>query len=1126
MKYEEIIAKLTDEQKLSLAASLKSLADPAFAEAGIPALRYIGPHRANARCGYVLPSYAAMANSWNAGLIYGATAMLAAQAHADGVNFMFTPQLRLRSDPYERGMTEDPYLGDVYAHAAADAIKSCGVLPCLTGCGLSERDAAFLDKEVNPRALHEYFLRPFSSYASGENPAVAAPFTQLGGSYRNVNKNIIGGYLRKSAPNGFVVCTKADKEAGAACLAAGELLWSGDLTLLREAYENFKQLKEAVYRGESSPEELEAACAAGTALDESVLNEAADRAIGLAFLCEQFAANGRAEFPQDLSYAASLESIVLLKNKGVLPLKAGSRVAVIGRIGTPYGATTETMFAETLARGDRCAVIGAAAGYDLAGDRSDDLLDQACLCADGADTVVLFLGTDAQREEKMIVEGKVRLPANQLALLSALRERGKKVIAVLAGGLTTDMSFDAKADALLLAPVDGIRCAEALAAVLTGEVSPSGRLAVTCYDDPDGYFATLRSNKDAGKNKVGVFIGYRNYDTARLKMRYPFGFGLSYTAFEYSRLEVKGNTVSFVVRNTGRCAGSEVAQVYVGKTAPALPRPRRELKAFAKIELKPGESRKISLAVDPASLSVFAGGGYTVEGGEYTVAVGASVSDIRLTGTMQLAGAKLPRSSERMSDYLQTYSNVLSGGYTLGDVKSAGKKGKKLSYTGLTLLFVFAVAAVAIAVLDLVGLLSVWHLGYELLGFGVAVVGAVLGLILFLAGRASRKKAERKAVTVARENTADKTVHPALPYEKLFDDLFAEDRTAEKERSAPKAGADTDALRYYDPSYKLPLACQRLETFAAERGIVLGARDAMKIFASFSASRLVLVRSKTAAYMPKLLAVLSEFFGTALYADEYTGYAHAQDLLFRAGEEGFAEKTNVARALFDAPSNPRAVHIAALGGVPAEDIAAFFMPFSRYVNYPGEGNTVTLRDSGMAENSFRITPNVWFVFVLKEDTDLLQTDSYIANIASLLDLDVSVTEEAENKRETDVFGYYQLLGLARAARDGYALDEDKDWKKIDRLEAYVKKHADFDIDNKSWTRMEKYASVCLACGGEEEDALDCTLAAKLLLPVLIAGGKAEEGVSGVLGAFDAIFGDGNIPESKRIVSALGYTDAA
>ena len=1126
MKYEEIIAKLTDEQKLSLAASLKSLADPAFAEAGIPALRYIGPHRANARCGYVLPSYAAMANSWNAGLIYGATAMLAAQAHADGVNFMFTPQLRLRSDPYERGMTEDPYLGDVYAHAAADAIKSCGVLPCLTGCGLGERDAAFLDKEVNPRALHEYFLRPFSSYASGENPAVAAPFTQLGGSYRNVNKNIIGGYLRKSAPNGFVVCTKADKEAGAACLAAGELLWSGDLTLLREAYENFKQLKEAVYRGESSPEELEAACAAGTALDESVLNEAADRAIGLAFLCEQFAANGRAEFPQDLSYAASLESIVLLKNKGVLPLKAGSRVAVIGRIGTPYGATTETMFAETLARGDRCAVIGAAAGYDLAGDRSDDLLDQACLCADGADTVVLFLGTDAQREEKMIVEGKVRLPANQLALLSALRERGKKVIAVLAGGLTTDMSFDAKADALLLAPVDGIRCAEALAAVLTGEVSPSGRLAVTCYDDPDGYFATLRSNKDAGKNKVGVFIGYRNYDTARLKMRYPFGFGLSYTAFEYSRLEVKGNTVSFVVRNTGRCAGSEVAQVYVGKTAPALPRPRRELKAFAKIELKPGESRKISLAVDPASLSVFAGGGYTVEGGEYTVAVGASVSDIRLTGTMQLAGAKLPRSSERMSDYLQTYSNVLSGGYTLGDVKSAGKKGKKLSYTGLTLLFVFAVAAVAIAVLDLVGLLSVWHLGYELLGFGVAVVGAVLGLILFLAGRASRKKAERKAVTVARENTADKTVHPALPYEKLFDDLFAEDRTAEKERSAPKAGADTDALRYYDPSYKLPLACQRLEASAAERGIVLGARDAMKIFASFSASRLVLVRSKTAAYMPKLLAVLSEFFGTALYADEYTGYAHAQDLLFRAGEEGFAEKTNVARALFDAPSNPRAVHIAALGGVPAEDIAAFFMPFSRYVNYPGEGNTVTLRDSGMAENSFRITPNVWFVFVLKEDTDLLQTDSYIANIASLLDLDVSVTEEAENKREADVFGYYQLLGLARAARDGYALDEDKDWKKIDRLEAYVKKHADFDIDNKSWTRMEKYASVCLACGGEEEDALDCTLAAKLLLPVLIAGGKAEEGVSGVLGAFDAIFGDGNIPESKRIVSALGYTDAA
>ena len=1125
MKYEEIIGTLTDEQKLSLAASLKALADPALAEAGVPAFRYTGPNRANARCGYVLPAFEQMANSWNAGLMHEAAAMLAAQAHADGVNFMFTPPLRLKSDPYERGMSEDPYLADVYARALTDAYKSCGVLPCMSGCALNGKDVSFLDKAPNGRTLHEYFLRPFASYASGENPAVSYSCTALSGKYRNINTNMIGGYLRKASPNGFSVCTSADKDRSAASLAAGALLWSGDVTLLREAYTNFKQLKEAVYRGESSPEELESACAAGTALDEAVLNEAADRALDLAFLCGQFAASGREGFPQDVSFAATAESIVLLKNRGILPLKAGSRVAVIGRIPSPDGRTSETAFAETLAQDKRYTVVGAAAGYDMAGDRSDDLLEQACMCADAADTVVLFLGSDAQREDKMVAEGKVKLPANQLALVAALAARGKKIVAVLAGRLNTDLSFDAKAEAVLLAPVGCVHGAEALCAVLSGAVCPSGRLAATCYDDPDGYFATLRANKEAGKNKVGVFIGYRNYDTARLKMRYPFGFGLSYTSFEYSRLEVNGNTVSFTVRNTGRCAGSEVAQVYIGKNNPALPRPRRELKAFAKVQLKPGESRRISLAVDPASLAVFSGGRYAMEIGDYGVYVGASVSDIRLTGVMQLAGEKLPRSAERMSDYLQTYSNVLSGGYTLGDVKAAGKQGRKMCVAGLTLLFIFAVAALALALFDLLGVLNVWYLGFELILFGGCVLLALLGLILWLVGRSLRKKAKRKAVTVAKENTADKTIHPVQPYEKLFDSLFSDEEEKAAASSAPKAGADADALRYYDPSYTLPRACQRLEAFAAERGVALARRDSMKIFASFCASRLVLVRSRTLQNIPKLLAVLSEFFGSALYADEYAGYAHAQDLMFRVSEEGFAEKTNIARAVFDAPSRRNTVHIAALGGVPAESIASFFMPFSRYVNFPGNGNTVTLRDSGIAENTFRITPNVWFVFVLKEDTDLLKTDGYIADIASLLDLDISLTEEAENKREADAFGYYQLIGLDRSARETCEPDEDAFWKKIDRLETYAAKHAGYTSDNKGWTRMEKYASVYLACGGEEEDALDCMIAAKLLLPVLVAGSKAEEGIGGVLGAFDAAFGDGNIPESKRIVSALGYTEA-
>ena len=1126
MKYREIVEQLTTEQKLALAASLKSLASQDLAAAGVPQVRYSGPHRMNARCGYALPSYWAMANSWDTKLMSSATALLAARARAEGVGLLFTPEVRVRSDPYQRGMSEDPVLASSYARCIADAVSASGVMPCLSGCGLNAADVRALDKQPDERVLHEYFLPPFDAFLSHEAPAVSAAYTQQTGGYKEVNTKTIQNYLRRAGGDSFIISTAVGRDLWGQCLRTGNLLWSGDITVLRAAHENYLHMRDEVNKGGCSAEELENACACGEALEDSLLDEAADRAIAFAEACRRASVTSRAVTPpEDTAKRAAEESIVLLKNSyGILPLAAGSKLAVIGRVPTPFGGSAEAVFAAEAEQADYFRIVGTAAGYDMAGDRSDDLQEEALALADGCDTVLLFLGTDSGREDAMIANRRVKLPANQLSLLSALHARRKKVIVVLTGGIARDLSFDKQAAAVLLAPVDGMTCAAAIHGVLSGKVNPSGRLAATCYDDPDALYASQRLQKEADRYKIGVFMGYRRYDTAGIPVRYPFGFGLSYTTFEYSSLSVSGQNVSFTVKNAGKRAGAEVAQVYVGKPHSALVRPKKELKAFEKIYLAPGQSRRVTLTIDPKLLAVHTKDGDLVEGseqGDYIVYVGASVSDIRLTARMRVSGRRPQRDNAAYSDYLPTYTNVLSGGYTFGDIRSKPKKGLGIRRLGFVLLPLGVAAEIAFVLLLLSGLLNGPDtLIHIISGVGAAVI-AGLGVLFIAVGNKVNKKAGTKTPVIAKEKKMDdKKAQAPLPYEKLFEELIdvEENAAAAAEEQKKEAEERADTFRYFDPSDTLPLVCERFVTFAAQRGIALEKRAAERLFSAMLASRLVLIETTQQAACAKLTAIMSEFFGTSSYLDDYTGYAAADDMMFRTLNGGFREKTAAARALFDAAPRQGSIYLAALNGVAPEDIAAFFMPFSRYVNFPDDGNTVTLRESGQAENTFHISPNLWFMMVLKEGAALEQTDPYIAKIAAFVRLDVSPAEETE-RTDMEPLGYYQLIGLSRSARDNFALDEENGWKKIDRLEQYAAKHVAYTTDNKGWTRMEKFSSALLSCGAEQADVLDETVAVQLLLPILTASpiaGKEED--YDLLGTLDVICGEGSAPLCKRILT--------
>ena len=1114
LKHADIIEKLTAEQKTALAASLDALSDPRLQEAGIPRVQ-VGK---GADCATeTFPSYAALANSWNTALMKAAAEAQAAAARQAGVNLLYTPSLRLRSDPYQKGLTEDPYLGDVYARAIAEGYRGQGVMPCLSGASLNAVNVAYLDKQVSKRALSDYFLRPFSLFTEGGACAAESDCTRLSGSYDRVNEELFGRYLRTpAAADAFVLCSHTDHAAAMRVLAAGELLADGEAGWLSKANGEYRRMKEAVYRGERGIDELDRACARGEALSDEALDEAADRAVSLAFACAE-AASRPAKPPQDMARSAAEESVVLLKNAGVLPLWRNCRVAVAGKALASDGTYFDEAFAAALRKRKRYAFVGSAAGYHAAEERSDRLLSEALAAVRKADAVVVFL--DGGMSER-----SVKMPANRVALVAALAQQGKRVIVVLTGGVSPDMSFDRYADAVLLAPTDGAFCAQALCDVISGTLNPSGRLAATCYSDPDAVYASIRMCKETGRNRVGTFIGYRRYQTAGVKVRYPFGFGLNYTRFDYRSLKIEGDAVSFTVKNTGGRAGSEVVQVYTGKRDSALLRPARELKMFAKIHLKAGESKRVSFRLDPRTLAFGVGGRAVTEGGDYEIYVGASVADIRLRGTMHVEGRRIAPSGEKPEDYFQTASNILSGGYTFGDVLIVKEKFRHLRFASLLFAFFMAALALAMVIVDVVGVEDVWTPGWPLAVFIASAAFAVGGIAAYLIGRKLRAVAEKRAAVI-REAEMKGNENAGQSYEALFDELF-DDLTMQTETPAEQEDgkvSSREALAY-DPVRTAKTVCGELVAFCTERGVAISERTAAKALASFAASRLIFLKCSDGELEEKFLSLLCAFFGAPVYADEYNGCENAAGLLYTGEGREAREDTNVGRAVKEAAEQRSKIVPAIVKNVQPAQIASFFMPFARYINFPESEEPVIFKEGEGEKESVFIPPNVWFVFTFAPDAELLGTDAYAANLAIVCGAELSAVEEREEKTPVSPLGYGQLRGIVRAARDEFWLDEDRSWKKVDKAEAYAHAHGGYVIDNKCFVRMEKYSSVLLACGAAEAETLDCTAAAKLVLPVCVAlNGKSDE-LRGFSEAAAAAFGEENSMECRKAIGELRARD--
>ena len=655
---ELLLKKLTLEEKCALLSGAETFKTRGMPEHGIPQIWLSdGPHGLRKQAGEsdhlglnpsvpatCFPTASAVANSWDAALGEEIGAALGEEAAAQEVSVVLGPGLNMKRNPlcgrsFEY-FSEDPYLAGKLAAGYIRGIQSKGVAACPKHFAVNSQETRRMasDSIVDERTLREIYLTGFEiAVKEGHPRSIMSSYNLVNGTYANENKHLLMEILRGEwGFEGAVITDWGGSNDHALGVKNGSTL-----EMPAPGGDSVRELLAAVESGKISESDIDARLSELLPLvfDTKAALDAAPR--------EFDAAAHHA-----LARRAAAESLVLLKNEGsLLPLAAGTKVAVIGDFaknpryqGAGSSMVNSTQVDVLLDKliDSELNVIGYQQGFDRHGKPDAALQKSACELAAQADTVILCMGLDEIAESEGLDRSNLRLAQNQLDLLQAVAAVNPKIVVVLYSGSVVETPWLDNCQALLYAALGGQAGAGAVADALTGKVNPCGKLAetwpLTYADVPSAAdFATRRKTVEY---REGLYIGYRYFTTAEKAVRFPFGYGMSYTTFAYSDMAADEQGVSLTVTNTGSVAGTEIVQLYVAKKNSELFRPAKELKGFARVTLAPGEKQRITITLDDKAFRFWnvKANRWEIEGGEYELLVGASVEDIRLCEKISVHG--------------------------------------------------------------------------------------------------------------------------------------------------------------------------------------------------------------------------------------------------------------------------------------------------------------------------------------------------------------------------------------------------------------------------------------------------------------------------------------------------------
>ena len=1079
LTYAHIIRRLTERDKITLLTNIHSMADPAMGSKGVPCVR-IGS--AQEACGKQIPGPRALSRSWDTELTADVACGVLGSMAEQGVRHGVIPGAASRVSPWGEGLSEDPFLSGELAGAWLTGAARVGASVSPEGYGSMEASS--------PRNAYAYFREPFG---------------------RALKKGACTGVLSESGEifpvgerNPFALRRRAGAEDTVRAIADGVILFEGDPSALEQALHRFRRMQEGISFGLTSTGELAEAVEKGEVMSEETLDLAVDRLLAFAHACRTPSVSGGAarEGLDRLARRSARASVTLLKNaplkkrtRPVLPLEKGSKVFAVG----DAVASTDTLKDAILRNG--LTFDGFARGYALSEVRSDGLLQEAVAAAADQELLLLFLGDESTAPQR---GGRALLPPNQRALCYALSQTGIPMILILSGDADWDLSFLSEMirqpSAILLADLTCPAGVEAAVEAVAGVCDPEGRLT-----------ATLTARAVGRDRPAGMLTGYRYYDTVGYGDVFPFGHGLTYTDFRYRRLSVKDGYAVFTVKNTGKRAGVEIPQVYVGIRKSSVLRPRKELVGFARLELEPGEERTVTIPLSPPAVFDRDRSEAVVEKGSYTVFVGASVGDIRLSETVKWAGVALTPDGEDPADHLSSVSNIVTQRYGM----EAEYTPMKSSYRNL----IFGIASLVLGVgLKTYDILTAADALFLDIVAGLLAVGAVAFFVLEIVDRKRRYAALRREMDAANEALFAGADTVAVPSAAA---LFGEDPNASREDETveQKTVEDRyDPMADVDTSLTFSDAARALSALAARRGLALETASATHLLAAMASSRLVLLRGVSGERFDALTAVLGDYFDSTVGVDATTDMTSEIDVLFSVDGEGQRSPRHTLEAMEAAREHPRRIHVAALSDVSLRTLPTYFVPFARHASAPRARMTVTVPAVGEeTAQAFAMEQNLWFLLAISPEQSLAELPESISELAAVVTPDLQPCIPAEDGGDVRPFSYAQMEYLVEKAKAGCAVGEDT-WKRMDRVEAYADRLVSFRMSNKLWVAVETVLSVCMAAGETPTAALDAALAIRLL-PALIPAlaGRIPRGEASLADTLESAFGEGNTPLCRRLL---------
>lgn len=599
------------------------------------------------------PTSSAMAASFDKELLRELGETLGEECQAEHVGMLLGPGINMKRSPlcgrnFEY-FSEDPYLAGELASAYIQGVQSKGVAACVKHFAANNQETRRMSgsSQVDERTLHEIYLPAFEkAVKEGKTRSIMCAYNALNGVFCAENKELLTDILRKDwGFDGFVVTDWGASKSRAKGLEAGV-----DLEMPGSTEGKTEGIVRAVQNG---------------TLDEADLDKAVRNILNFVKAAvenqqEEASFDRAAAHKKSADFAG--ECAVLLKNDGVLPLAKERKAAFIGAFAEKpryQGAGSSHINVVHPVPALECTdglQVTYAKGYEIKSEEVDrGLMEEAIEAAKEAEAAVIFAGLPESFEVEGCDRKHMRMPENQNILIHEIAKVQKNVIVVLQAGAPVQLPWLKEVSAVLCMYLGGDGVGKAAVELLYGVKNPSGKLAETwpvkLEDNPS--YLNFGGKGYETNYQEGIFIGYRYYDKKKMEVQFPFGYGLSYTKFEYSDLKLEKETmedtetmtVSCRIKNTGTCFGKEAVQLYVSEPDSIVSRPERELKGFQKVALMPGEEKEVTFTLDGRTFAYYEEKihDWYTPSAAYRVEIGASSREIRLSGEVRVeTKRKLP----------------------------------------------------------------------------------------------------------------------------------------------------------------------------------------------------------------------------------------------------------------------------------------------------------------------------------------------------------------------------------------------------------------------------------------------------------------------------------------------------